>query len=66
MPEPAGGAHTNPAEAAANLKAAIVANLQELLGVPPEELLERRYERFRAFGMPGRQVVLAPPGGESR
>ncbi len=66
VPEPAGGAHTNPAEAAANLKAAVVANLQELLGVPPEELLERRYERFRAFGMPGRQVVLAPPGGESQ
>ena len=63
VPEPA-GAHANPAEAASNLKAAVVANLQELLGVPPEELLERRYERFRAFGMPGRQVVLAPPGGE--
>ena len=62
VPEPAGGAHANPAEAASNLKAAVVANLQELLGVPPEELLERRYERFRAFGMPGRQVVLAPPG----
>jgi acetyl-CoA carboxylase carboxyl transferase subunit beta len=62
VPEPAGGAHTNPVEAAANLKAAVVANLQELLGTPPEELLERRYERFRAFGMPGRQVVLDPPG----
>jgi acetyl-CoA carboxylase carboxyl transferase subunit beta len=62
VPEPAGGAHQNPTEAAANLKAAIVANLQELLGVPSEELLERRYERFRAFGMPGRQTVLDPSG----
>jgi acetyl-CoA carboxylase carboxyl transferase subunit beta len=62
VPEPPGGAHTNPVEAAANLKAAVITNLQELLGTSPEELLERRYDRFRAFGMPGRQVVLDPPG----
>jgi acyl-CoA carboxylase subunit beta len=62
VPEPTGGAHQNPIEASANLKAAIVANLQELLGVSAGELLERRYERFRAFGMPGRQPVLDPPG----
>jgi acetyl-CoA carboxylase carboxyl transferase alpha subunit len=60
VPEPPGGAHENAIEAAANLKAAIVANLQELLGVPSEQLLERRYERFRAFGVPGRQTVLDP------
>jgi acyl-CoA carboxylase subunit beta len=65
VPEPAGGAHTNPVETAANLKAAVVSNLQELLGTPPEELLKRRYERFRAFGMPGRQAVLDPPGESS-
>ena len=65
VPEPAGGAHQNPVEAAANLKAAIVTNLQELLGTTPEDLLERRYERFRAFGVPGRQVVLDPPGETS-
>jgi acetyl-CoA carboxylase carboxyl transferase subunit beta len=56
--EPEGGAHTDPAAAAANVKAAIVTNLRELLGVPPAELLERRYSRFRAFGTAGQQPVL--------
>jgi acyl-CoA carboxylase subunit beta len=64
VPEPDGGAHTDPVTAAANLKTAIVSSLRELLGVPPAELLERRYDRFRAFGTPGRQAVL-PATGES-
>ena len=38
--------------AAANVKAAIVASLRELLGAPDRELLERRYDRFRKFGAP--------------
>ena len=62
VPEPEGGAHTDPPAAAANLKAAIVTSLRELLGMTPEELLEKRYERFRAFGAPGRQPVLPPIG----
>lgn len=65
VPEPAEGAHTNPAAAAANVKAAITSSLRELLGVPSDQLLERRYDRFRAFGTPGRQTVL-PATGESR
>ena len=64
VPEPEGGAHTDPPAAAANLKAAIVASLNDLLGVPTDELLERRYDRFRKFGTPGRQPTL-PPLGES-
>jgi acetyl-CoA carboxylase carboxyl transferase alpha subunit len=64
VPEPEGGAHTDPAETAANLKTAIVKNLHELLGLPPEQLLERRYDRFRRFGTPGRQPVL-PDDGET-
>jgi acetyl-CoA carboxylase carboxyl transferase alpha subunit/acetyl-CoA carboxylase carboxyl transferase beta subunit len=64
VPEPDGGAHTDPVTAAANLKTAIVSSLRELLGVPSAELLERRYDRFRAFGTPGRQPIL-PATGES-
>ena len=60
VPEPEGGAHTDPPAAAANVKAAVVATLRELLGVPTDELLERRYDRFRKFGMPGRQPTLPP------
>ena len=46
--------------AAANLKTALVESLRELLPLSPEELLEKRYERFRKFGAPGRQPVLPP------
>ncbi|MBV9278893.1 MAG: acetyl-CoA carboxylase carboxyltransferase subunit alpha [Chloroflexi bacterium] len=62
VPEPEGGAHTAPAEAAANLKAAIITGLRELLDVPPETLVERRYQRFRRFGAPGQQPVLSQTG----
>ena len=60
VPEPEGGAHTDPPAAAANLKAAIVTTLRELLGTPTEQLLESRYDRFRKFGAPGRQPTLPP------
>ena len=60
VPEPEGGAHTDPAATAANVKAAIVSSLGELLGTPTDELLERRYDRFRKFGTPGRQPTLSP------
>lgn len=65
VPEPGEGAHSDHVAASENVKAAIVSCLRELLDVPPATLLERRYDRFRAFGAPGRQPVL-PPTGESR
>jgi acetyl-CoA carboxylase carboxyl transferase subunit beta len=58
--EPAGGAQTDPPAAAANVRAAIVSSLAELLPLDTEELLVRRYERFRKFGAPGQQPVLPP------
>jgi acetyl-CoA carboxylase alpha subunit len=64
VPEPGEGAHADPAGAAENVKAAIVSSLRELLDLTPAALVERRYDRFRAFGAPGRQRVL-PPTGES-
>jgi acetyl-CoA carboxylase carboxyl transferase subunit beta len=60
VPEPEGGAHTDPAAAAQNARAAIVAGLRELLALDPDELLAARYERFRGFGAPDRQAVLPP------
>jgi acetyl-CoA carboxylase carboxyl transferase alpha subunit len=60
IPEPEGGAHTDPAATAANLKAALVASLRGLLPLSAGELLERRYDRYRMFGTPGRQPVLPP------
>jgi acyl-CoA carboxylase subunit beta len=60
VPEPADGAHTDHPTASANLKTALVESLRELLPLGPEELLEKRYDRFRMFGAPGRQPVLPP------
>jgi acetyl-CoA carboxylase carboxyl transferase subunit beta len=65
VPEPEGGAQMDPAQAGANLRAALVASLAELLPLEPDVLLEQRYERFRKFGAPGRQPVLPPITGET-
>jgi acetyl-CoA carboxylase carboxyl transferase beta subunit/acetyl-CoA carboxylase carboxyl transferase alpha subunit len=64
IPEPEGGAHTDPPAAAANVKTAIVACLRDLLRTPTETLLERRYDRFRKFGAPGQPTL--PPIEESQ
>jgi acyl-CoA carboxylase subunit beta len=60
VPEPEGGAHTDPPAAAANLQAAIVQSLGELLGLAQDELLAQRYKRFRGFGTAGQQPTLPP------
>jgi len=49
--EPLGGAHRDPKTAAMNLKTAIVESLNELLNIPPDELLLRRYNKFRSAGV---------------
>ncbi|HYF15213.1 MAG TPA: acetyl-CoA carboxylase carboxyltransferase subunit alpha [Phycisphaerales bacterium] len=48
--EPVGGAHRDPRATAAALQAWLVARLAELKAVPADELLDRRYERFRRMG----------------
>ncbi len=53
VPEPFGGAHRNPAEAAALVKRAVVEALAELEGVPGEELKARRREKYRRMGVFG-------------
>jgi acetyl-CoA carboxylase carboxyl transferase subunit beta len=59
IPEPPSGAHGDPVTTAANVKTAIVTHLRELLPLSSEELVSRRYRRFRTFGTPGEQPVLA-------
>ncbi len=49
IPEPTGGAHNNPAEAAALVKKALKAHLDELKQLSGEELVEQRYQKFRAM-----------------
>jgi acetyl-CoA carboxylase carboxyl transferase subunit alpha len=50
VPEPLGGAHTDPTQAAQNLKQHLLKHLTELLALPAEERLKKRYAKFRAFG----------------
>jgi acetyl-CoA carboxylase carboxyl transferase subunit beta len=65
VPEPQGGAQSDPMAAGANVKSAIVASLAELLPLSTDELIAQRYERFRKFGTPGRQPTLPPITGET-
>ena len=50
IPEAAGGAHRNPAATAAKLRMSLKKHLKELLELPTQELLERRYQKFRKMG----------------
>jgi acetyl-CoA carboxylase carboxyl transferase subunit alpha len=50
IPEPLGGAHKNPSEAAATLKKAIIEELDNLVKLKPEKLLEGRLEKFGNLG----------------
>jgi acetyl-CoA carboxylase carboxyl transferase subunit alpha len=49
--EPIGGAHRDARRAAELLKEAVTRNLAELKNTPPDELVKRRYEKFRKLGM---------------
>ncbi|HEX5580436.1 MAG TPA: acetyl-CoA carboxylase carboxyltransferase subunit alpha [Gemmatimonadaceae bacterium] len=50
IPEPLGGAHSNHDEAARNLQASLVRNLEELRKLRPEKLVRRRREKFLRMG----------------
>ena len=51
LPEPSGGAHSEPLEAAATLKKALWQNLEELSSMTPQQLKELRYSKFRKMGV---------------
>jgi len=51
VPEPEGGAHTDPAEAARLLGESLEEALDELESVPPDDLKRRRRAKFRALGV---------------
>jgi len=50
VPEPEGGAHTDPEAAAKLFEPVLARSLDALARVPTGELLERRYQRFRRMG----------------
>ena len=51
IPEPLGGAHNDPAQVIAAIKAALHRHLKALQALSPEELLNQRYERYRHLGL---------------
>ena len=57
IPEPLGGAHRAPAEAAVNLERYIAKTVRELSAVPINKLVDQRYARWRRMG---KVVQLAP------
>jgi acetyl-CoA carboxylase carboxyl transferase subunit alpha len=50
IPEPLGGAHNDAVLAAANVKAALLRHLRDLLALPGPDRLRKRYQKFRAYG----------------
>ena len=50
IPEPLGGAHYGPDQAAAALKSALQKHLDDLVGLAPDKLVDLRYERYRELG----------------
>jgi acetyl-CoA carboxylase carboxyl transferase subunit alpha len=50
LPEPLGGAHNNPEEVAAALKESILKQIKRLKTFSVKELVDNRYEKFRAIG----------------
>lgn len=50
VPEPLGGAHRDPEQAAAHLNASLVRHLEEVSSWTIPELLGKRYKRLQSFG----------------
>ncbi|MEI6437696.1 MAG: acetyl-CoA carboxylase carboxyltransferase subunit alpha [Candidatus Omnitrophota bacterium] len=50
IPEPLGGAHHDPQAVVSTLKSAILKQLKRLGGLKEKDLLEARYDKFRAIG----------------
>ena len=50
IPEPLGGAHKDPDQVAQNVKDVIMKHIKELSSLPVNELVEKRYNKFRSIG----------------
>jgi acetyl-CoA carboxylase carboxyl transferase subunit alpha len=50
IPEPSGGNHWAPRQAAENLRSAVLQNLAELQALGERELMDQRYAKFRRMG----------------
>ena len=60
IPEPLGGAHTDPDTLFATFDRVLEAQLRELSALPAASLLDGRYEKFRRMGHLGGEFLEAP------
>lgn len=60
IPEPPGGAHTDPRAMAATLKTCIGQHLDTLQEMTPTQLQDERYRKFRAMGVFSVEPAAAP------
>ena len=51
LPEPMGGAHSDPLKAAMTLKQALLQNLEQLTGLTSHQRRQLRYQKFRNIGV---------------
>ncbi|HUG20882.1 MAG TPA: carboxyl transferase domain-containing protein, partial [Planctomycetaceae bacterium] len=51
VPEPLGGAHRDHRQMATLLKGSLVQALKDLLAIPKDQLIDRRYAKFRNYGV---------------
>ena len=66
IPEPLGGAHRNPTEAANNLERHVVSNLRELRRIDVDKLVMHRYDRWRRMGKVRRAEQAHLPAGSKK
>jgi acetyl-CoA carboxylase carboxyl transferase subunit alpha len=57
VPEPPGGAHVDPEALFRSLDALLSAQLRELAALESQQLLDCRYQKFRAMGRVGREIL---------
>ena len=51
IPEPLGAAHRDHREAASNLKSFLLRHIRAMKDIPLDELLDRRYQKYRKIGV---------------
>ena len=64
IPEPGEGAHTDHAETARRIQAAVVSRLAALEAIPVDELVSLRYARYRSIGAYTEVALAAVPPPE--
>jgi acetyl-CoA carboxylase carboxyl transferase subunit alpha len=62
IPEPLGGAHRDPEEAAKRVKDAVLRHVRGLIGLPAQELLDRRLEKYLKMGVYLEETVTGAAG----